>query len=600
MDKAVLPMLNIAFSQGLESIRRGALVLLVPVLILIISGPAFSQALRDFRPIDRTEVYERQFIDDFFNTLGYRPDGLTWIEESETVRLLVTSGMFAERGDYQDAINTINLIPDPITATFPFINTMREDLLVPDVLNPWYEWEQARDMLFSFYEDVWLPHPEYRDDYITFRDDTMGRASRRDPNVPAVWILGHLADYGFVPDQALTEDDPYLFLWDLLIGLTYYSQRATYYGVQYNNYFEDEYKRAVLARVGEIIRAAHDEAARRETGRGFWSDLIESHHPFETPTPGVESSGVVTPAAETGPASEPASPDTQVPAVPEREESDHSGLFRPPTNVDISEKEAEIESLINDLAERVEGERITPEEPEPVETPPEVVQPAGPEQAPGVEEETGPDVSVREDVPDEFQVQISERTPSELAPEVEPPSELGNYATIRLREIADDLAVHIGELANDLGHETIDLVVLYNDANVGEETVVNSEERYIAKREAFLAGLAVWDRFDMEIYTPLTLADFNDMIVNDLHAPLNEIKASQAQWSQYQAYDSHFEEAFGQIENGIRNRRDEPDVLSAEAAALTAFLGDYNDLIKEIEDLLSGAITAPPEEEGEE
>jgi hypothetical protein len=466
------------------------------------------------------------------------------------------------------------------------------------VLEPWYEYDQARDMLFSFYEDVWLPHPEYRDDYITFRDDTMGRASRRDPEVPAVWILGHLADYGFVPDQALSEDDPYLFLWDLLTGLTYYSQRATYYGLRYDNYNENEYKRAVVARVGEIIRAAHDEAARREAGRGFWSDLIESHHPFETPTPGVESTGVVTPAAETGPASEPAPPETPTPAVPEREESNRSGLFRPPANVNISEKEAEIEALIDELAERVEGERITPEEPV-AETPPEVTQPEQPAgEAPGVEEETGPEVSApgEEGVPDEFRAQPSERTPSELAPEMEPPSELGNYAIVRLQEIADDLAIHVGELANDLGRETIDLVVLYNDANVSEETVVNSEERYIAKREAFLAGLAVWDRFDMEIYTPLTLADFNDMIVADLRAPLEEIKSSETQWSQYQAYESHFDEAFGQIENGIRNRRDEPDVLSAEAAALTAFLGDYNDLIKEIEDLLSGAITAPPEE----
>jgi hypothetical protein len=189
----------------------------------------------------------------------------------------------------------------------------------------------------------------------------------------------------------------------------------------------------------------------------------------------------------------------------------------------------------------------------------------------------------------------SERSPSETMPEALPPSDLGSYATVRLQEIADQLAVDIGVLANDLGSETIDLVVLYNDVNVTDETIVNAEQRYIAKREAFLAGLAVWDRFNMEIYSPLTLADFNDLVTADLRASYEQVKSSPTEWEQIKAYEAHFDEAFGQIESGLRNRRDQEDVMAAEAAALTAFLGDYNDTIKEIEDLLSGAVTSETE-----
>ncbi len=570
-----------------------AMVLFSPAL------PAIAQEVADFHPIAEGEVYQREFLDDFFNALGSRPGNATWIEESETVRLLVTGGMHAERGEADQAILTFDIIPDQIASAFPFLTTMREDLLVPEILEPWYDVEQAREMLFQFYEDSWLPHPEYRDDYITFRDDTMGRASRRDPNTPAVWILGHLSDYGFVPDQQLTEDDPYLFLWDLLTGVTYYAQRATFYGLEYDCYDENQYKRAVVARVGEIIRGAHSEASRREMGRGFWADLISSHHPFETPTAGVETTGEISPPEGTRPTSQTTATQPTVSTVPE---TDHSAIFRPPVEISEEDKAERIERLIQRLIERVEGEveEAAREEEIPQEAVEEVV-----EEVPEIEEETSPDVTeeapAEEEIPggtpDEFMVETpSGRTPSEMEPEAGVPVGLGNYAEVRLKELADQLAVDIGALAEDLGRETIDLVVLYNDQNVSEETIVNAEDRYIAKREEFLAGLAVWDRFNMEIYTPLTLADFNDLVVADLRSPYNEVKSNATQWAQYRAFESHFEEAFGQIENGIRNRRDEPDVLEAEQAALTAFLGEYNDLIKEIEDLLSGAITEPPEE----
>jgi len=587
MSKAVSLMNKMLMLLGKTSVRGAIFVTAALTVLVALSLPAAAQRLREFRPIDRTDVYDRQFLDDFFDTLGYRPQGLTWIEESETVRLLVTAGVQSERGDPESALLTLGMIPDAIVAIFPFIATMHEDLLVPRILEPWYSNNEARQMLLTFYRDSWLPHPEYRDDYVTFRDDTMGRASRRDPAVPAVWILGHLADYGFVPDQALTEDDPYLFLWDLLVGLTYYSQRATYYELQWDSYNEADYKRAVVRRVAEIVRAAHDEAARRETARGFWADLISSHHPFETPTTGVESTGVVAPAEVREPTSQPGP--TQ-PAYAPVSETVRSDLFRTPTEQELQEKAAAIERRIEDLVERVEASTPAP--------PPTVAE------VPAVEEVAGPEIEpvappAEEGIPDEFRVPAATaRTPSELAPESGPPAELGNYALVRLEEIADQLAADIGVLANELGQETIQLVVLYNDVNVSEETVVNAEDRYIAKREAFLAGLAVWDRFDMEIYSPLALADFNDLVVNDLMAPLEQLKAGPTQWAQYRAFEAHFDEAFGQIENGVRNRRDEPDVLAAEAAALTAFLGEYNTLIKEIEDLLSGAVTEPSTPEG--
>lgn len=547
--------------------------------------PAFSQTYRQFQPIPRGEIYEQQFLADFFDALGTIPADLTWVDQSETLRLLVTAGSMAERGDTLEAITTLGLLPDVISSQFPFITTMKEDLLIPEILDPWYLNNDARTYLFTFYEEAWLPHPEYRDDYISFKDDTMGRASRRDPTVPAVWILGHLADYGFVPDRQITEDDPYLFLWDLLTSLTVYAQRCGYYNIQWDQYNELQYKSAVVLKVGEKIHEAHDEASRRETGRGFWSDLISGHHPFDVPAQGVVTTGEVgSDESETRPASY-FTPGEEVES--NVDEQDNYDLFRPPPESEEASEDEEIEGLVSSLEERV-GDTVpeeVAEEETPVEEPPEVTE------EPVTEEPT-----TEEPIPDEFlYTGGSERTPSETMPESPPPGELGNYASVRLQEIADQLAVDIGALANDLGGETIDLVVLYNDVNVSDETIVNAEQRYIAKREAFLAGLAVWDRFDMEIYTPLTLADFNDLVTADLHSPYQIIKTTPAEWEQVRAYEAHFDEAFAQIENGLRNRRDEDDVMAAEAAALTAFLGDYNDLIKEIEDLLTGAISTPPE-----
>jgi CRISPR/Cas system-associated endoribonuclease Cas2 len=152
----------------------------------------------------------------------------------------------------------------------------------------------------------------------------------------------------------------------------------------------------------------------------------------------------------------------------------------------------------------------------------------------------------------------------------------------------------VGTLATELGQETIDLVVLYNDVNVSQDTISNAESRYVAKRQAFLAGLAVWDRFNMEIYSPLTLADFDSLVITDLRAPYEDLKASATQWAQYSAFEDRFEQAFGQIQNGVRNRRDDTKVVEAENAALMVYLPDYNDMIKEIEDLLSGAVTSAP------
>ncbi|MCX6647220.1 MAG: hypothetical protein NTY09_12815 [bacterium] len=620
--------------------RLNTLAFIAGFLILSAASPAFSQTYRPFEPIPRGEMYEQQFLADFFDALGTLPANLSLVDQSETVRLLVMAGSTAERGDTLEAISMFGLLPDVISAQFPFITTMKEDLQIPDILQPWYQNEDARNYLFSFYEEAWLPHPEYRDDYISYRDDTMGRASRRDPTVPAVWILGHLADYGFVPDRELTDDDPYLFLWDLLTSVTVYAQRCGFYGLQYDQYNELAYKTAVVNKVGEKIYDAHQEASRRETGRGFWSDLINSHNPFEVPAQNGETGTETTPVS--------GAEETGTTASGTSEAQDDYDLFRPPPETapsgteesteDQAATDETIEGLVNNLEDRM-GEVVPPAGEAPAE---EVVTEETPVEETPVEEtiteepgattdestatvETPVEETITEEpgattdestateetpeqvteevpgegeqaVPDEFQYEGGpDRTPSETAPEEAPPGELGNYATVRLKEIADQLAVDIGALANDLGSETIDLVVLYNDVNVTDETIVNAEQRYIAKREAFLAGLAVWDRFNMEIYTPLTLADFNDLVAADLNSPYLNIKANAAQWAQVQAYEAHFDEAFAQIEDGLRNRRDETDVMAAEAAALTAFLGDFNDRIKEIEDLLSGAITAPPE-----
>lgn len=596
-------MLTRAESFGYLYLRGVLLAVLACATYSLFAGTAWAQAPREFRPVPRGELYEQPFLDDFYTALRYRPSGLTWVDESETCRLLVTAGAQAVAGDTENALRTLDLMPDSISSAFPFLATMREDLLVPEMLNSWYENDEARTMLFQFYEDSWLPHPEYRDDFVTFRDDTMGRASRTDPTVPAVYIMGHLSDYGFVPDQALTRDDPYLFLWDLLTELTYYAQRAGYYGLQWDRYNPNVYRAAVIQKFGGIIKVAYDEASRQELGRSFWGSLIESYHPFESPTPGTETSGqMVTPTSE----------DASSRNEPEGIEVPHTGaatsatergipepgeLFRPPEEMTDEQRAAELQARIDALKARVYGIPETPPAPPapPETTPPEETVEAPPETAPA--ETTGAPSEIPAGTPDEFTAPTEEPTPSEAAPEETVPGELGNYAQMRLNEIADQLSVDIGALATDLGRETIDLVVLLNDVNVSDETVQNAEDRYVAKREAFLAGLGVWDRFNLEVYTPLTLQDLNSLIIMDLRSPYDELKNRPTEWGMYAGFEKDFDEAFQRISDGIRNRRDDPDIMAAEATALTAFMAEYNDAIKEIEELIAGVATEPVEEE---
>jgi len=596
-NEAVWLMVKPAMMNGKRGARGLILGLIAALSFLAVAQAAGAQQVRQFAPIPRTELYEREFISDFFDALGSRPEDLSWVEDSATVRVLVDGGVLAERGDVEGAINSFSALPENISSAFPFLATMKEDLLVPVVLDPWYRQEEAREMLFTFYEEVWLPHPEYRDDYLSFKEDTMGRASRLSETTPAVWIMGHLADYGFIADRQLTQDDPYLFLWDLLTGVSFYAQRATFYGLQWDKYDENKYKIAVVARVGQLIHDAHDEAARLEMGRGFWGDLISSHKPFETQTHGVESTGEVHPPEETGPTSETGTAGTVVPPVERTaEEVDYADLFKAPGEVvqPAGERAARIKSLVDELERKVQAAETAPQTPSGEETVPPEVRVTPPVEQPPTEQPPT-EQPPTEQPPDEFRYEpVPAEVPSEAASESQAPTELTPYAMARLTEIADKLAVDIGALAGELGRETIDLVVIYNDVNVSEETVSAAEERYVTKREEFLAGLAVWDRFNMEIYSPLTLKDFNDLIMADLRSPYEELKTKPTQWEGYKAFESHFEEALGQIEHGTRSRRDQTDVQAAEAAALTAFLGDYQDLIKEIEDLLSGAVTSAP------
>jgi len=560
-------------------------------ILLTITVPAFAYRGSEFEPIAPTEIYDREFIDDFFAALGYRPAGTTWVQESGTVRVLIDGALKAERGDVEAAMTSFEALPPEIAAAFPFFTTMREDLMVPDILDPWYEDDDARNNLFELYKSVWLPHPEYRDDFQKFMEDTEGRMSSRDLTEPAVWVRGHLSYYGFIEDRALQEDDPYLFLWDLLTGVSIYANRAIYYGLDWERYDEGRYQRAVGVKIAEMIRAAFDEAVRKEEARGFWFDVIAAHQPLETVSEGTQGTNeifmpeITEPVSTPGP-SEPES--TQ--RVTTVEETDPASLFRINPEDRLTPEEQEIIGRAQDLEARVNAydEALARETSEPVETP-------------DVEEVAGPDIEpVTEPVetPDEVQAEPPTRTPSELATEEEPPAGISAYGTVRLQEIAEELALKIGTLANELGSETVDLVILYNDEAASDELLTNTEDRYIAKREAFLAGLAVWDRFHMEIYSSLSLVDFNDAVVNDIRVPYNEFKQDTQRWGLYWQFEAHFEEALGQIENGVRNRRDEADVLTAEQAALTRFLPEYNEMIKEIEDILAETGAVEPVETG--
>jgi len=577
-----------------DTILRHAILALIAVgIIITAANPAAAYRGREFEPIAPTEIYDREFIDDFFEALGYRPDGATWVQESGTVRVLVDAAVKAENGNVDGALLSFEALPQDIARAFPFLTTMREDLNVPKILDPWYDDVDARENMFEFYTSAWLPNPQYRDEFMIFMDDTAGRMSSRDLDEPAVWIRGHLSYYGFIEDRAIEEDDPYLFLWDMLTGISIYANRATYYGLEWERYDEWGYRKAVVGKVAEGIRYAHDEAVRQETARGFWFDIISAHQPLETISEGTESTSEIHVPEISEPVSHPGSSEPEPSQIVETvEETDHSELFRVDPDEQLTAEEREIIARAEDVESRVEAaEEIAEETSQPTEVTQPVDDVTGPEIDPG-------DTSQPDDgIPDEFQVDVPERTPSELAPEEDLPEGISNYGIVRLEEIAEVLLLKINVLASDLGSETVDLVILYNEEDASDELLVNTEDRYIAKREAFLAGMAVWDRFHMEIYSDLSLADFNDVVLVDLRRPYDEFKLDTMRWGLYWQFEAHFEEAFGQIENGIRNRRDEADVLAAEQAALTRFLPDYNDMIKEIEDILAETEAIEPEPE---
>ena len=475
-------------------------------------------------------------------------------------------GSDALSGDSDSAINTLNVIPPEIASAFPFLTTMHEDLLLPDMLKPWYANQKARTMLFSLYQDTWLPHPEYRDNFITFRTDTKGRASRTDQTVPAVWIMANLAAYGYVPEKPAKADGPYLFLWNLLTDMGHFAQRCTYYGLQWNHYDKGEYQKAVVKKVGQTVKDAHDKAAVLEMSRGFWGDLISKYNPFEAPSQGTPATGPAPtpepPAESQNEAQPPQAPPALTPPSPpnasEGQPTSHPELFQPPsetapqTSESDAEKAQEIKNNVDELENQTPEQPPTtgtkPPAPKPTPTKPAPPTPATPAPAPPapatpVPPPTPPAPSQPAPTPS------VPASPSETAPKPAPSPELNAYAVGRLGEIADTLKGKIEQLAKDLGQETVDLVMLYNDVNVSQDTIKAAEDRYIAKRQAFLAGLSVWDRFNMEIYSPLTLADFNALIISDPKTPYDQLKKSDTQWSKYRTYEDKFDAAFGQIEN---------------------------------------------------
>ena len=150
----------------------------------------------------------------------------------------------------------------------------------------------------------------------------------------------------------------------------------------------------------------------------------------------------------------------------------------------------------------------------------------------------------------------------------------------RLGELASSLSDKIGGLATDLGKDTVQLVIMYNDPNVSKDAVSKAEDSYILKREAFLAGLAVSDGSQMEIYSPMTLADFEAKVMKQLRVPYDDLKKGN-QWPQYKANEAKFDEAFSQIETGLHSRRTRLRLSrTAEENTLTAHEDEYKNTIR--------------------
>ena len=583
--------------RQMRAILNGTILITVAIMLAAFSPPVHAQKPRKFEPIPRGGIYDQKFLDRFWTALGLEPAGLTWVKQSETVRFLVTAGSQALRGDSEGALRTLAMLPEEISSSFPFLATMHEDLLIPKILDPWYKNDQTRTMLIGFYNDIWLPHQEYRDDYATFRDDTMGRASRTDPNSPAVWIMKNLGKYGYATKQGETKDDPYLFLWSLLSDLEYFAQRANYYGLVWDKYNPNDWKTAVVAKVGEIIKVAHDQASDYEMQEGYWSKLIDSRHPFEAQSEGAKSTGEQSPPQEpsTGSREEKAEPRPATPAVSESEQPSTGKTEG--VKPEKGSEEEQIANLVKELEESKPGPEVGENKPAPEEkAKPEEKAPI-PEEKPVAEEKPSPKKPETVEKPAE---KTPPETPNEFeagkpkpGPQTKPSPELGKYATKRLGEIANDLLGRIDVLATDLGNETITLVKLYNDPSASKDMKSKAENAYLLKQQAFLAGISVWDRFTMEIYSPLTQADFDAHIIKTMRTPYDRLKAGN-EWPKHVAYEAKFEEAFSLIETGFRSRRGDSEVQAAEEAALVLFEKDFKSIVKEIQDLLSGTVTEPP------
>jgi len=132
------------------------------------------------------------------------------------------------------------------------------------------------------------------------------------------------------------------------------------------------------------------------------------------------------------------------------------------------------------------------------------------------------------------------------------------------------------------------LIILYNDPDAQAESLQNAETRYVSKRDAFMAGLGIWDRFTFEIYCPLSETEFNDYLINNVRMPFVELTENEPLWNQYSLVEHEFEAALGQISQGLSGRRDDPEVMSAETTALVAFHREYSDILTEIEAILNG------------
>jgi hypothetical protein len=607
------------------------------LLIVCCALPAYAMQPKPMKMELSSEGLSEGFFKDFYNY--FAPDALL-LEPSEyraAYDILIKAACRIRDGKYREAADVFAVLPDDVETIFRPVITMREDLTKADPIRPFAN-KDSRGELMLYHTSVWTSHPEFAEDFSAFSEDFALRASRRERDKGAPYIVDKLNDYGFVPMGEGGPQQAYKFLWSKFNDITKFADVCIKLGLDYIDVPLEEYEARVAWALADEIYAAQDEAWAKEGGRQTWSELIEYYTPEEEPveeelieketveeTPEEE---ILIPAPETTeeiveypPEDEIIIPELEeteeIPIEPEIEEAPEEGealpleilinplsLFQPPEDVEIPGTEVPAEPPAEEPTEPIETyEEPTPETVEPYE--PVAEEPSEP---PAETEEVITPTALPEAMdavpipPGEVSGELAYGTPVESTPDLEmaPPPQIDKeQIQIKLASIAESSIDRAGEKGLELGRQAVELAkLLSEDPGRENEETRNQLNKYRNSRSDFLAAIGIVDRYHLEKYLEIEIEEIEEEILAEIRRPYDDLKASVI-WEKYREKENDFEDAFARISSDFLNRRTSESIYAGEMAALEARIVEYESVMLEIEELLAAEAAIPEAGEGE-